>query len=231
MAGESAFEKRLTAETTMDRVEGLLEHFNLPPKAITFIRRHAKTLKIVLVVAVVAIVSASLYGSYREKQREEGASALAKALLLEKERKAEALSKVTTEYSSTTSALWAKIELANLEMSKGSFSSAASQYNAILGKTDEDSPLFALVLYALAQAYEADAKYGEATREYDRLKNVKGYETLAYQGMARLEEAQGNLDKAIAIFNNFLLSIGDDPSLAQVKEQIEGNVARLKSRL
>jgi hypothetical protein len=231
MAGESAFEKRLAAETTMDRVEGLLEHFNLPPKVITFIRRHAKTLKIVLAVVVVVVVSVALYDSYREQQREEAASALARALQVEEERKPDALAKVTAEYSSTTSALWARIELANLEMVKGSFSSAASQYNDILGKTDEESPLFALVLYALAQAYEADAKYGEAFREYDRLKNVKGYENLAYQGMARLEEAQGNLDKAIAIFNNFLLTIGDDPSLAQVKEQVEGDVARLKSRL
>jgi predicted negative regulator of RcsB-dependent stress response len=231
MAGESAFEKRLAAETTMDRVEGLLEHFNLPPKVITFIRRHAKTLKIVLVVVVVVVVSVALYDSYRKQQREEAASALARALQVEEERKPDALAKVTAEYSSTTSALWARIELANLEMVKGSFSSAASQYNDILGKTDEKSPLFALVLYALAQAYEADAKHGEAFREYDRLKNVKGYENLAYQGMARLEEAQGNLDKAIAIFNNFLLTIGDDPSLAQVKEQVEGDVARLKSRL
>ncbi len=231
MAGESAFEKRLTAETTMDRVEGLLEHFNLPPKAIIFIRRHARTLKIVLVVVVMAIVSVSLYGSYRQQQREAAASALAKALQLGEESKKEALSKVAADYSSTTSSLWARIELANLEMRKGSFASAASQYGEILGQTANDGPLSALVLYALAQAYEADAKYAEATREYDRLKNVKGYENIAYQGMARLEEAQGNLDKAIAIFNNFLLTIGDDPSLAQAKEQIQGNVARLKSRL
>ncbi len=38
MASESAFNKKLTAETNMDKVEGLLEHFNLPPKVIDFIR-------------------------------------------------------------------------------------------------------------------------------------------------------------------------------------------------
>ena len=230
MAGESVFEKRLTAETTMDRVEGLLEHFNLPPKAITFIRKHAKVLKIGIAALVVAIVATSLYGSYRDKRREQAASALAQAMQVEEAGRGAALSKVVADFGSTSSGLWARIELAHLEMGKGAFAVAAAQYREILGQTDSKSPLHGLLLYSLAQALEADKKYPEAAAEYDRLKAVKGYENLGYQGMARLEESQGNLDKAIAIFNNFLLSIGDDPSLAQAKEQIEGNIARLKAR-
>lgn len=230
MAGESVFEKRLTAETTMDRVEGLLEHFNLPPKVITFIRKHAKILKIGISCLVVVIVATSLYGSYREKRRDEAASALAMAMQLTEEGRGEALGKVVADYASTTSGLWARIELAHLEMGKGAFASAASKYREILVQSDSKSPLYGLLLFSLAQAFEGDKKYLEAAAEYDRLKGIKGYEILAYQGMARLEESQGNLDKAIAIYNNFLLSIGDDPSLAQAKEQVEGNVARLKAR-
>ena len=230
MAGESVFEKRLTAETTMDRVEGLLEHFNLPPKVISFIRKNARALQIGISLLVVVIVATSLYGSYQEKRRENAASALARAMQSAQENKGEALAKVVADFASTSSGRWARIELAHLEMTKGAFATAAAQYREILSQTDNKSPLYGLVLYSLAQALEADKKIPEATAEYDRLKAIKGYESLGYQGMARLEEGQGNLEKAIAIYNNFLLSIGDDPSLAQAKEQIEGNIARLKAR-
>lgn len=230
MAGESAFEKRLTAETTMDKVEGLLEHFNLPPKAITFIRKNARILQIAIAIVVVVIVATSLYGSYRDKQREEAASALSKAMQVEEEGRAAALGKVAAEYASTSSGLWARIELAHLDMDKGEYAAAVAKYRQILADTKSDSPLHPLVLFALAQACEADRKFAEAAAEYDRLKDFKGYESLAYQGLARLEEAQGRLDKAIAVYNNFLLAIGDDPSLAQVREQVESAIARLKAR-
>jgi len=230
MAGDSVFEKRLTAETTMDRVEGLLEHFILPPKAISFIRKNARALKIGISLLVVVIVATSLYGSYREKRREDAASALARAMKVAEEGRGEALGKVAGDFASTSSGRWARIELAHLEMSNGKFAAAATQYRELLLQTDDKSPLYGLVLYSLAQALEADKKISEASAEYDRLKSLKGYENLGYQGMARLEEGQGKVEKAIAIYNNFLLSIGDDPSLAQAKEQIEGNIARLKAR-
>jgi hypothetical protein len=48
--------------------------------------------------------------------------------------------------------------------------------------------------------------------------------------MARIEEAQGNIEKAIAIYNNFLLQIGDDPSFSQAKEEINAKIARLSAQ-
>ena len=57
MASESAFNKRLTEETSMDQVEGLLEHLNLPPKAIDFIRKNQRMLQIALAVVVAVVVS------------------------------------------------------------------------------------------------------------------------------------------------------------------------------
>lgn len=231
MASESAFNKRLTTETTFDKVEGLLEHFNLPPKVISFIRGNLRMFQIGIAVIIAAIVFTSLYGSYRERLREEASSALAKAMQQGKESQAEALQKVSAAYSSTSSALWAKIELAHLDMQNGSFSEAGEKYRKILVGTKSSDPLYPLVLFSLAQACEADKKFPEATKEYDLLKGLKGFEHIAYSGMGRLEEVQGNIEKAIAIYNNFLLSIGDDPSFAQSKEQIDGKIARLKARL
>ncbi|MBU1566684.1 MAG: tetratricopeptide repeat protein [Proteobacteria bacterium] len=231
MASESAFNKRLTAETTFDKVEGLLEHFNLPPKAISFIRGNLRIIQIGIAVIVTAIVFTSLYSSYQGKRKEEASSALAKAMQQSKEGQAEALRKVSEEYGSTSSALWAKIEIAHLDMQNGAYSEAGEKYRKILEKTDVAKPLYPLVLFSLAQALEVDKKFLEATKEYDRLKGFKGYEHIAYSGMGRLEEVQGNIEKAIAIYNNFLLSIGDDPSFAQSKEQIDGRIARLKARL
>lgn len=231
MASESAFNKRLAAETTLDKVEGLLEHFNLPPKVISFIRKNLRIIQISIIVIITTIVFLSLYGSYRERLREEAASALSQALKLPKEGKAEALRKIAGEYRSTSSAVWAELELAHLDMQSDAFNAAAEKYRKILSETDKDNPLYPLVLFSLAQAFEADKNYSEAATEYDLLKNFKGYESIAYAGMGRLEEVQGNIEKAIAVYNNFVLSMGDDPATAQSKEQIDGKIARLKARI
>ena len=116
-------------------------------------------------------------------------------------------------------------------MQKGAFTDAGEKYRKVLSEINNSSPLYPLVLFSLAQSLEADKKFPEADKEYDLLKNCKGYEHIAYSAMGRLEEVQGNNEKAIAVYNNFLLSIGDDPSFAQAKEQIEGKIARLKARL
>ncbi|OGR19469.1 MAG: hypothetical protein A2X81_05070 [Desulfobacterales bacterium GWB2_56_26] len=230
MASDNAFNKRLTAETTMDKVEGLLEHFNLPPKAITFIRANQKIIKITLIVVIAAVVSGSLYKSYRQQVLEKASSALAVAAQQTGAEQVEALQKVVDDYGSTSSAQWAKIELAHLDMKNGAYGDAGEKYRKVLADVKESNPLYPLVLFGIAQSLEADKKYAEAVSQYDALKNFKGFEHIAHTGMGRIEEMQGNIDKAIAVYNNFLMSIGDDPSFAQAKEEVENKVARLKAR-
>lgn len=230
MSSESAFNKRLTNESTMDKVEGLLEHFNLPPKVIDFIRRHQKLIRIIIAVIVIIVVSWSLYGSHIEKVREEAASALSLARQADSASQAEAFKKVYQEYGSTSSALWAKVELAHMAMKDGSFADASTQYTAILGEVEEASPLYPLILFSLAQALEGEKKYQDASGRYDLLKGMKGFEYLAYSGLGRLEEAQDNVDKAIAVYNNFLLTIADDPAFDQARMDVEARVSRLKAR-
>lgn len=231
MSTDSAFNKRLTEETTMDQVEGLLEHFNLPPKTIIFIRKNQRIIQFIVGLIIVAVVAWSLYGSYAEKQREEAASALSMALEKESDVRASALNDVVTTYGKTSSALWAEVELAHLDMKNELFSAAAEKYNTLGQKIDEGNPLKPLIMFGLGQAYEAEKRYTEASAQYNLLKEFKGYEPVAYIGLGRLEEAQGNIDKAIAILNNFVLTVGDDASFAQSRSEVEAKIARLKALL
>lgn len=229
MSSESAFNKRLEQETAMDKVEGLLEHLNLPPRLITFIRAHQLKLQIVIGVIVVIVVTWSLYGSYRDQVVEDGATALSLAMKSDGDSKSLALQKVVEEYGSTSSALWAKIELAHLDMKNDVYKEATAKYDSILEEVDINNPLYSLVLYGKGQSLEAQKSYPEATVVYDKLKEQKGYEHIAYLGKGRLEEAQGNFQKAIAVYNNFLLTVGDDPSFSQARTEIESKIARVKA--
>jgi len=231
MASESAFNKRLTEETNMDKVEGLLEHLNLPPKAIDFIRKYQRQIQIVLAIIIVVVVSLSLYTSYRKGVVEDAASALSSAMQNKGEEKALSLAQVAQEYGNTTSAQWAKIELAHFDMKDGEYAAAAEKYLVELGNLEESDPLYALVLFGAGQALEAGKEYGSAEEQYGLLKEIEGYEQIGYVGLARVQEVQGNLDKASALYNNFLLSLGDDPSAAQARKDIEARIARLKAKM
>lgn len=230
MAQESAFDKKLAPETTLDKVEGILEHFNLPPKVIQFIRANHRIIVICLTVIVVAVVSWSLYDSHRRKVIQESAAALAAAVDIEGQERAQKLQAVVDQYGSTSSALWAKVELAHLDMTDGKYKDAAPKYKAIIGEIDSTNPAYPLVQYAYAQSLEADGQHDAATSEYEKLTGIKGYEHIGYTGMARIQEVLGNMDKAIAILNNYLLSVGDDPSFSQARVEVESKIARLKAR-
>ena len=228
MASESAFNKKLTAETNMDKVEGLLEHFNLPPKVIDFIRVNQRILQIAIAIIVIAVVFWSLYGSYRERIREEASTALSTALQTDKAGQAEALRAVVDKYAGTSSALWARVELAHLDMKNGSYADAAKKYTEILPDVKTSNPLHPLVLFGLAQALEGEKRFEEAAKQYDLLKNIKGYEQIAYAGMGRIEESQGHIDKAIAIYNDFLLFMGEDAAFAQDSSGNQGEGCQIK---
>lgn len=229
MSNENAFNKKLAPETTMDKVEGLLEHFSLPPSVIAFIRKNQRKIQIVIAVVVVIVVAGSLYKSHREKLIEEGATALSVALQSDAGSKKMALESVVDEFGSTTSSLWASVELGHLEMKNGDYTAAVSYYDAVLDKAENTNPIYPLVLFGKAQALEAAKSFEEATAQYDLLKEEKGYQHIAYLGKGRIEEAQGNVEKAIAVYNNFLLAVGDDPSFSKARTEIDAKIARLKA--
>jgi len=231
MASESAFDKRLTEETKMDKIEGLLEHFNLPPKVIDFIRKYQRLIITLLGVIIIAVITFSLYKSYREGLVEDAATALSTAMHKGDKERAASLTGVVKTYSNTKSAEWARIELAHLDMKNGRYEAAAEKYREELKLIGKDSPLYGLLLYGVGQAMEADKKFAEAASQYSILKEITGYEHIGYSGLARIEEIQGNYEKAFTIYNNFLLTLGDDPGAASARAEIEARIAQLKTRM
>ncbi|SDP04744.1 tetratricopeptide repeat protein [Desulforhopalus singaporensis] len=229
MSQESAFNKRLAPETTMDKIEGILEHFNLPPNVIAFIRRNKKAIIAIICVAVICVVSWSLYNSYQKKLKEKSSSALSLALSSADSARSAALGKVIADYAGTSAALWAEVELAHTDMKNKDYTDAAQKYSAITDEVDRDNPLYGLALYGHAQALEAMKSYSEATARYEMLQEITGYKLIAYLGKGRVEEEQGNLEQAIAIYNNFLLDVGDDPEFSQAKTEIETRMAHVKA--
>lgn len=230
MSGESAFEKRYVDPKDRNKLEELLEMFNLPPRAIAFLKTYKRPVQIVLAVVLVVVVSGSLYSSYRERQIEDGASALALALKETGNSQKEALESVAAKYGSTPSALWARIELAHLLMTERKFADAAAAYGAIHGEVKSGNPVYALSLYGMAQAEEAAGNIDGAMARYEELTRVEGYMMLGYTGMGRLYEAKGELEQALGLYGQYLAVLGDNPENSGDRMRIESQIARLKAR-
>ena len=230
MAGESAFNKRHVEVSTLSDVEGLLEHLNLPPAVIKFIRTHKQKLQIVTGLVLVLVVALAVYDSYRDKRIEAAASALAVAQQKGPEEKAGALEKVVSDFSGTTSALWAGVELAHLDMQTGKFAEAADKYQKIRNDLDTTDPLYALTIFGVAQAREGNHDYPEAFASYQELKDIDGYQAIGYTGMARVKGAQGKADDALKTLNGFLATMTDKPATDPGKKFIEEKISRLKAR-
>ena len=230
MAGESAFDKRHVEAGTLDEVEGLLEHLNLPPAAISYIRKNKTILQIVAALVIMAVVAWSLYGSYREKRIEKASSALAVAIQQGPSERAAALDKVVADFSGTSSAIWAKVELAHLDVQNGKFAEAAGKYSEIKNDIETDNPLYGLAVFGIAQAKEANHDDKEALEAYQLLKDIEGYQTVGYTGIARIQEAKGEIAKAIETLNGYLTSLAGTPATDPNKRLAEEMLARLKAR-
>ena len=230
MSAQSVFEKRYVDPKDQSDVEGLLELFNLPPKLIAFLRKNKRAVQVGLAVILITVVSVSLYGSYKERRIENAASALTLALKETGPAQKEALQALADKYKGTASALWAKVELAHFAMNERDFVNASKQYSTINSELKADNPLYALSLYGIAQAEEAQGSSDAAYAAYERLKDVEGYQLTGYTGMARILEARGENEKALGIYGQYLAVIGDSAEAAGQKKLVEAKIARIKAR-
>ncbi len=228
MSTESAFNKRLRPETTFDRIEAILEHLNLPPRFVEFIRKNRRMVAISTVLLVVAIVAGSFYLSYVEERREKAASALSLAEAMEGGERSAALEKVATDFSATSAALWAKITVAQQQMAEEKYKKAAEQYGVLAEQEKQSNPVWPLLVFGRAEAEEGAGLWDDAIASYTILQDIAGYESLGYLGVGRINEQQGRQKQALAVYNNFLLKAGDDPRLKQEKQAMEAEIARVK---
>lgn len=228
MGGESVFDKKHVEPSAMGDVEGLLEHFNLPPAAISYIRRNKRMIQVGVAAVLITVVALALYDSYRQKRIEKATSALTIAMQKAGDDKEKALRTLATDFAGTSSARWAEVELAHLAMGSSKFKEAAEQYRRIRSDLDTSDPLYALTIFGFAQAKEADHEYDAASAAYQELKDIDGYQAIGYTGVARILETQGKTDKAIETLTTYLSTLADKAPTDPGKRAIEDKIARLK---
>lgn len=231
MSEHSAYDKLHVDERDKADLGGVLEQLNLPPTFVTFVRRNQKSIYIGLSVVAVCVVVWSLYDAHIEKKRTESSSALAVAQKFDGEKRLSALENVVEEFSGTGSALWAKVEIGRHYMENADFATALQYYQSIRGEVEPDNPLYQLVTFGIAQADEALAKFDEAIAEYGTLKTVIGYESIGYNGTARIYEVQGNLERAINEYEQYMGTMTGSSANNPEKLYIEAKLSALKAQM
>jgi len=121
MAGQSAFDKQQLHEISPHGVSGLLEHLNLPPAVIRYVRKNKRNLQNGAIIAGVVVIGLTMYSSYRTNRIEKASAALAVAMQAAGPEKQKGLTAVAADFSGTPSALWADAELAHALIKEGKY--------------------------------------------------------------------------------------------------------------
>ncbi len=229
MAGQSAFDKQQIQESSHSDGSGLLEHLNLPPAVIRFIKKNKKNLQIGAAVIGVLVISVTAYSSYRSNRIQKASAALAVAMQTAEPERHKGLVGVAADFSGTPSAHWANAELAHELMKEGKFKEAAEQYGTVRKKISDSNPLYALLTFGLAQANEGAALYDAAALEYKALQKIEGYEGQGFTGLARMYESQGKGKQALAVYEEYLATFTGQNQNDPAKIAVDEKVARLKA--
>ena len=229
MADETPFNKLHVEPNEKGDLVGLLEQINLPPKAIKFIRENLKAINAVLILVVLVVVSWSAYDAYQQRRINTSSSALTNALKESVALRPAALEKVVSDFSGTSAARWAQVELAHMDMQKGDFKTAAEKYADIRKSIKSTDPLYALVTFGIAQAEEAAKDYDRAFGEYTTLSKIEGYQPVGLLGMARIHEIKGEKEKALSVYEQYMGTFVGDNRNDPEKEFISEKISRLKA--
>ena len=227
----SAFDKLHVEESEKNDLGGVLEQLNLPPRAVTFVRENKRLVQVCTAVVAIIVVSWALYDSYKDKRIEEASSSLALAVSKDDSGdKIEQLLAVSDNFSGTDSALWARVNAAHEMMKTERKQEGQQLYESLLSEINQNSGLYPLILAALAQAKEANADTSGALADYERIKNIKGYEAIGYMGLGRIHEEQGDRQQALSIYEEYLETLMNVNERSQ-KGLVEEKIARLKALL
>jgi len=228
MSEQSAFNQNQVAQEAYVEPSGLLDQLNLPAGAVRFLRKNKRILQITAAIVVIAVVAGSLYMSYRTKRLEDAASSLSISMDAEGEAKVKALEHVVAEFSGTPSALWASTELGHASMQDKDYKKAREYYLLVRDQISNSNPMYGLLTFGIAQADEAGKSYDAATTAYSALKEIKGYKDEGYLGMARVLEAQGNNEKALAVYEEYLGSFLGEEQNERATRMIKEKITRLR---
>ena len=221
MAERSAFDPKNIIDSTAEK-HGLLEELNLPPQVIAFIRTNARNLQIAVGCLLVAILAWNFYSQYVEKKENAATALLAQAMDKSGVDRQATLDEVGQKFSGTGAAVWGMIEKANLAADAGNWGEATASYKKALAELDSSSPIVPLVQLSLAQAHENNKEYAEAMTIYQGLSDAAGFKAQALQGVARVHESQGELQKAKETYEGML---ADQDLSARVREEVAQRLA------
>ena len=230
MAEQSAFDPKKIELHTLGPGIGLLEQLNLPPKAIVFIRKNQRTVWLVVSMCVILAVAASAYTTYRDYRAGKAASALDVALAAAPDNR-QMLESVAKEYGSTSSGLWAQLELAVLEEKEGQLPEAITRLAAINTGLAARSPLKPLVLTKLAGLYENGQQFDKALALYTELAANASFASEAYRAMGRVNEQLGRKEDAAAMYAQYLETTGSQPGQGAtdpIREMVQYRLNLLK---
>jgi predicted negative regulator of RcsB-dependent stress response len=227
MAKEDIFEKEYVDERDKNNLEGLLEQLNLPPAAVKFVRDNKRMVQAGIAVLVIAVVAWALYGSYRDSQIKKSSEALFAAQELSGQQMLDKLAEVEKDFSGTDAGLWASINSAQELMKNGKMSEAQQKFTEIRADLKATSALWPLVTVGIAQSAEATGDFQRAVDEYGNLMGLEGYKDIGFLGSARVQELQGNVERALELYEQYLVELG--PSAALQKVMVEEKIARLKA--
>ncbi len=222
MTEHSVFSKKHAAVMAQDR-RAILEQLELPPAAIEFLRANAKTIQIAIAVAVVVILGWEGYGKYTSVQRNRSADMLYQAMKAgDPAQQATQFKELSAKYGTRGSGLWGIVEQGHLAFKAGKFQEAATQYEAVLAAIDSENPLYPLVQYNVAQAYENIPDQEKAKAAYQKLSEVQGFDGEASLGLARIAEQAGKMDEARGLYQEYvaLPETTDGPTKEWAKNKV-----------
>ncbi|MGI9536781.1 MAG: tetratricopeptide repeat protein [Desulfocapsaceae bacterium] len=227
MANEDIFDKEYVDERDKNSLEGLLEQLNLPPSVIKFVKENKRLVQAGIAGLVIVVVGWSLYSSYRDGKIEKSSEALFSAQELTGQQMLDKLAEVEEQFSGTDAALWASINTAQEYMKNSQITEAQQKFKEIKEDLRASSPLWPLVSVGLAQSAEAAMNFEEAAVEYGKLIEQEGYQDIGYLGTARVQELQGNSEKALELYENYLATL--DPTATLQRVMVEEKIARIKA--
>lgn len=204
MSEHSAFKRLHIEETANEPVVGLLEQVGLPPGVVAFIRRNLRTIWIVTGIIATLVVVLSLYQSYSAYRHDKAASALTEAMKAEGAEKQELLINVVDDFGSTSSGLWARIELAHSFTADGDTEKAIEGLRDVKKTVSGKNPVMPLLLADLAGLYEMTDQSDKAIGVYNELVGYQRFSAVAEKAMGRLFEQQGNTEQAVAMYQKYL---------------------------
>jgi predicted negative regulator of RcsB-dependent stress response len=227
MAKEDIFDKEFVDERDKNSLEGLLEQLNLPPAAVKFVKENKRMVQAGIALLVIAVVAWAMYGSYRDNQIKKSSEALFAAQELSGQQMLDKLAEVEKDFGGTDAGLWAGINVAQELMKNGNMSEALQKFTEVRAELSGSSALWPLVTVGIAQSAEAAGDYQRALSEYGNLLDLEGYKDIGFLGSARVLELQGNRERALELYEQYLVELGSSAALQKVI--VEEKIARLKA--